>query len=492
MGTEPDSSEMKDGKSSVSETLDALPGIYRVGIPVFWAPRLTLAGGANYGFTEPQNGEESAHHRIGASLAAGVVPFSFGAAALRFDFRHDMHGEDPLGSDSGTIMDLTPILRAGGQLSPGLHLGGEVRGRFSGAVLASGIPTPEMEARAMFGYTKVPGRALAFQLGYRLGQRGDVVDEAANLRPGDRVALGISEYDALLVGLGASKRYSNTEILGELSWDIFLGSEAPSAAQSPFRISGGIRQHLSRSLSVQGNVEVLPLGRAPSLTDSPLVPIEPRFTLQAGLVYSFGKKEAPPPPAPKPMKAEEKKKVAPKPVVNKVDPGSLQVTVVDASGHPISDALVTLEFEAEGGGAAERRVVPLRNQNIYVLEEILPGEGTLRVVADLLRDHQRKVTIVEAQPLEVDVRMSSEGSVGAQLRGLVRAYSGEGLKASVRVEPGAHEVICNQAGEFEIGLPPGNYEVIISAEGYSEQRRKLSVGEEGVTVLNADLQSSTP
>ena len=63
------------------------------------------------------------------------------------------------------------------------------------------------------------------------------------------------------------------------------------------------------------------------------------------------------------------------------------------------------------------------------------------------------------------------------------------LKAEIKVTPGGHTATCNADGEFVLDLPPGKYEVTISAEGFRTQTRKLTVRKEGVTVLNADLQA---
>jgi hypothetical protein len=485
--TTPAPSEQK-----VSETLDALPGIYRVGVAGGTAPTFAAAAGLQYGYTEPQNDETSGHQRIGASIAAGVVTWSFASAAVRLDYRHDIHGEDTLGGDSGSVVDVTPILRGGGVISENVHLGGEIRARFTGALLASGIPTPDMEFSALAAYTGLSTWAFAFQGGYRLGQRGDVQDAAANLRPGDRVALGISQFDAVLLGLGLSKKISKTEILGEVTWDILVGSGAPSATDSPFRLAAGVRQHLSKRLLLQGNLEVVPLGRAPSLSESPLVPIEPRFTVQAGLILRFGKKDAPPPSTKEKAEVHESQpQPQPTPVVEVV-PGSLEVTVTDATGHPISDAKVTLEVAASGERPSETVTVPLLRENIYILDEAHPGKGKLKIEAELLQSREEDVTIEAGNASKIAVQLKPQASVGSQLRGLVRAYSGQGVRASIKVSPGGHAATCNDKGEFEINLPPGKYEVIISADGYNEQRRKLSVGKEGVTVLNADLQHSAP
>lgn len=480
-------------EQEVSENLDALPGIYRVGVPAVAAPRFAAAAGLQYGHTEPQNDETSGHQQIGASLAAGVAPWSFAAAAVRLDFRHDIHGDDALGGDSGSVVDVTPVLRGGGVVAGKLHLGGEVRARFTGALLANGVPTPETEFSALAAYTGLPTWAFAFQGGYRLGQRGEIENAAANLRPGDRVVLGISQFDAVLLGLGLSKRISRTEILGELSWDILVGSGAPSATDSPFRMTAGIRQHLSKKLLLQGTFEVLPLGRAPSLSDSPLVPIEPRFTVQAGVIFRFGKKEPQHPPGKveKVQQPEPQVEPQPPPVVKTV-PGSLEVTVTDASGHPISDAKVTLEMAASNDEPSETIIVPLLRENTYILDEARPGVAKLKIEAALLRPHEQDLTIEEGNAEKIAVQLRVQANIGSQLRGLVRAYSGKGLPASIKVTPGGHTANCNEKGEFEINLPPGTYEVIISSDGYNEQRRKLSVGKEGVTVLNADLQRSAP
>jgi uncharacterized membrane protein len=71
----------------------------------------------------------------------------------------------------------------------------------------------------------------------------------------------------------------------------------------------------------------------------------------------------------------------------------------------------------------------------------------------------------------------------------VRSYAGVGLAAEIRVEPGGYVASCNADGEFVLDLAPGDYEVSIQAQGYLAQKRRLRVRKEGVTVLNADLQS---
>jgi hypothetical protein len=88
---------------------------------------------------------------------------------------------------------------------------------------------------------------------------------------------------------------------------------------------------------------------------------------------------------------------------------------------------------------------------------------------------------------QIDVSLAP-AATGSQLRGLVRSYAGKGLRASVRVEPGGIQAECDDDGVFSIDLAPGDYDVIVEAQGYRPQKRRLTVGKDGVTVLNADLQ----
>ena len=76
----------------------------------------------------------------------------------------------------------------------------------------------------------------------------------------------------------------------------------------------------------------------------------------------------------------------------------------------------------------------------------------------------------------------------AYLSGVIRSYKGKPLSASILVDPIGMEAATDEDGFFEIDLPAGDYEIVVQAEGYRTQRRKVRVDENGVTVLNADLR----
>jgi len=79
-----------------------------------------------------------------------------------------------------------------------------------------------------------------------------------------------------------------------------------------------------------------------------------------------------------------------------------------------------------------------------------------------------------------------------QVRGLVRSFSGAGLRARIRIEPLGKEIQTDAAGNFQLDVPPGTYEVVVEASGHAAQRRHVQVPEDGVVILNADLLRGAP
>lgn len=486
--------------TALGDTSDALPGVHRVGVAGLRGPRASTSFNLLYGFTEPQNGSSDSHQRLGGSMAASIAPWSLAAFALRADFRHDIHGTDSEGRDSGSVLDVTPHLRLGRVIGGGFHLGAEGRVKFPGATVGekSG-PEPEMDARALVAYSGVPTWVFALHGGYKLGHRGDIIVEAENMRDGDRVALGVSEFDAMLIGLGLVKALGKTELLGEFTSEVLLGSGAPSFTHSPLRAAAGLRFALARNLWLNGLVEATIGGRPASLPSDALAPIEPRVQSHVGITWRFlAPKDPRRPTVIEPekqldneMENEEKPEVPVEKSLPAVPTSNIFVTVVDANNHPISDAEVTIVLAENDQGEGGSRSVPLSDRNIYVINDIPIGEVEITVKADLLKTQTQTILLREGEPAEIGFTLEKADDVGSQLRGLVRSYAGEGVKASVRVEPGTQSTLCDHDGSFELDLPPGVYKVIIEAEGYRSQRRTLRVRKEGVTVLNADLQKNS-
>lgn len=75
----------------------------------------------------------------------------------------------------------------------------------------------------------------------------------------------------------------------------------------------------------------------------------------------------------------------------------------------------------------------------------------------------------------------------AQIRGHVRAFSGEALRATIRVQPHGMKASTDAEGYFELNVQPGQYTVHLRANGYVSQTRRVAVDANGVTVLNVEL-----
>jgi hypothetical protein len=81
-------------------------------------------------------------------------------------------------------------------------------------------------------------------------------------------------------------------------------------------------------------------------------------------------------------------------------------------------------------------------------------------------------------------------AVSAQLRGLIRSFAGTPLAATVHVLPAGSTVDADKDGRFMLELGAGEYEVEIECAGYLTQHRKISVQDNGVTLLNVDLHEA--
>ena len=480
---------------ATADGVDGLPGMYRVPVVGEAAPRLGASLWANYGWTEAQNDSSGSHHRFGGTAALGGALWRYLGVGLRLDVRHDIHPSDDLGKDSGTVIDWTPLLRVAVPLGA-FRIGLEGRALFAGATVQDGIAGPTPEGRLLGSYVD-HGWYVSAYAGYRTPYNGHDSINQEELREGDRVALGVSEFSSLVTGVGLMKKLPAVTLLGELTWEMMLGQGAPSVLQSPFRVGLGARRELVPGINLQAIVEVAPGKRAPSGPDDPLVPIDPRLSVIFGLsvrlpdlVAKQDHKASPGPKKEEEVVEETKPAVVPVVVAPPPAQASLTVEVVDETGHPISDARVTVEVPATEHEPARVIDVPLSAINAYLSTELPPGLVELSIVADRLQSYTQQIELVADEEQKLKVKLRKAAGVDGQLRGLVRSYTGRGIKAQVRVVPGDKIVSCNEQGEFEIDLPPGDYSVIIDAEGYAPQKRPLRIRKDGVTVLNADLHQS--
>jgi hypothetical protein len=322
--------------------------------------------------------------------------------------------------------------------------------------------------------------------GFRYDLSGGAGAQAERLRTGDRIALGLSDSHAVLAGVAAGYRFDQNEVLVETTWDLLVGSDAPAALDSPLRATLGFRRDLSKSASLGVVADILLSGRPDVSPLAALVPIEPRVRGLLVFGYRFSLVEQ---PVAQEKKPEVKPKVEPKPKPKPVEPepaptGAVEVNVYTDKGHPLSDATVTIVRDGE------QTVVPHSNMATYRIEGVKPGAATIVVKAARYKTTRKQVTIAagDAEPMEVKL---VPGAAEGQIRGLIRSFAGEGLAATVRIEPLGKEVETDEDGTFIVDLAPGQYQVIIKADGYRTQRRRITVEKDGVTILNADLGKAT-
>jgi hypothetical protein len=487
-----------------------LPSIGRVAVVNDrGAPRVTLAAGAGYGFTESLvpnldgqlapfgargPGGAGSHHRLSGSLAVAFQPLTFLSAALMFDGRFDKHPDDANGSSSSTLGEGPRLfVRAGRALSPSMALGGQL------GVWVPGAEAPSFRFDAttidavVIGTLTPPKADLAVSInaGFRLDQSGKSVDRPASLRPGDRLSLMVSDSNAVLVGVGASKLVgAKVEVLADTTWNILVGDKAPSAFDSPLRLGVGGRYHVNdtRTLQIEVSPEVVLSGRPAQGPGVPLVPIEPRFSFLVGARYTlpFGAGAA----AAQNGETTQPQTNKPPPVNPMVQTVKGRITkegsAPDGADSGIANAHVTITVTAADGTVGLERSADTGADGTFAIGDLGLGRAKVSVKAAGYEDGSAELEVKQGTP---DLVIALKRVIKAgQLRGLVRSFNGKPLAATIRVEPLNVETKTDSDGTFQIDVPPGSYEVVIAAPGHAGQRRPVQVEENGVTILNADLR----
>jgi hypothetical protein len=472
---------------ALGATSTALAGVHRVGIVEPRPPgSAVLALTLGYGVTEGQVADEGVHHRLSDVLAGSVAPLPWLTAGVALSGRYDRHPGDERGSDDGWILGSALTARAGTRIDD-LRIGGELVGWLPGSEDAGrGLSALSCDAKLLFGW-KPNEWTLATQAGYRWDRGRRTAREPERLRSGDRLALGLSDYDAVLLGVGGIWQHRRTELLAELTVDLLMGGGAPSVGESPWRVSSGVRQELLPQLRAGMLMEVSLSSRPVLNAASPLVPVDPRWSVLAGVAYELGATARPQASVVTPKhevpvvgaRSSEARatQTAPAPA-----PRSVRVHVVDDQGAPLKNAKVTLvlvdrtlELVADGDGN-------------YRLEDAPAGSGRLRIEAAGFRAVERDLELGAGKPVELDVTVEPALPVG-EVRGSVRSLDGRRIVATIRVEPLNVVTRTDSLGNFSVEVQPGRYQIVIEAPGASPQRREVQVERNGVVILTVELSA---
>jgi hypothetical protein len=467
----------------VGDTTSALPGVVRV--PVAGGqPRAGIGAAASggYGRTESVLANSDAHHRAFGTLA-GSARYRWFAIGLRLDGRYDWHRHVPDGNGGGWVGDPRLVLRLGTDVGAGLAIGAQggvwFPGKSAPSVDVAAI-SPELVVLATYGKASVP-LALASQVGFRLDRSAATVPNPDGLVRADRLALGVSDTNALLLGIGGVLRIGDrVEALGEWSWDLRMPAKGVSAGDSPMRIDAGARltPTPSGTTQLQLVVELCPSGRPDIGRGAPLVAVEPRVTFLAGLNF---RPALPPERMPMATDVGAPADAVQTRLAREVKTGSVRGRVTDEGGRGVSGARIHfgpvqggVDLDANAEGAFEGR-------------ELAPGRTEVTVSAEGYRQQARKLEIAAGKSEELEFRLQRALPAG-QIRGLVRSFSGATIGATIRIEPIGKEAVVGEGGRFELDVPPGDYDVIVKASGYADQHRRVRVEANGVVVLNLDMR----
>ncbi len=479
------------GASRAHAQVDVREGIASTGLcglaseayptcPERWA----VAANGGYGYTESVGNVSGAHHRLLGSLGGGVVPLPWLAIALRLDGRIDLHPHDDRGKDLTGTGDPRLFLRGGYELPRDASIGGEV------VLWAPGNNAPSFEPKAITSDFKALAAwrpkhrpfALLGHLGYRLDYSANSAPDLRRLRQGDRLALGLSDFDAVLYGVGASLRMiEKTELFAELSFDTLLGGGAPAFKVSPMRATLGARYFLPHDLQGELSLTGVFSSRPSFATDAPLVPVDPRVSITIGLRY--GRALHPKPP----VEPEPPVEPTSEPDINVFTSADVRGRVIDDKGEAVPDVRVVLTIAPE----TTLRETVTDGEGRYVFEKVPPGEATLEASAPGFQTQQWVVTVGPAMEASSDRSLVRKSDTGT-LRLLTRTFSSEPLSATITVRDArgrkANAGKGDERGLYEIDLPPGRYTVMISAPGYRTLRRTVQIERYGVAILNVDMR----
>ncbi len=466
---------------------NGLCGLNLAEYPTCPAYLVTASGTAGYGHTESVGPIKGSHVRLGGSLGVGFVPLEWLAVSARLDGRLDIHPPDPEGPDGTMVGDPRLAVRLGRQVAKDFSVGGGVGLWIPGANAPSlRLKAASIDMKALGAYRPNQGPlSLLGTVGFRLDNSHNSAPDLRRLRPGDRLSLSLSEFHAVLGVLGLAYTFEDrAEVFVELSADVLIGAKAPSLLKSPLRASVGGRYFLGKMLQLEVTVTAS-LSQRPSLSEQAvLVPVEPRVYATTGLRFGL------------PSRVRASQPVEPTPTEEPVEAPPIQIapvpqianvagSILDAGGVALPEAHVIL-----GVGEAKRETFT-DTEGRYTFTEVPLGLASMSVSATGFVSQEWEITVVSDMPA-LSARNLSPAEVTGLLRCLTRTFGSEPLKAQIVVRDSkGKEVVKGESdaqGRFEIKVPEGSYQVIITASGYRSHRRNVNVSSNGVAILNVDMR----
>ncbi len=450
---------------------------------------LTVLGSAGYGAREKFAGADVRHTALGALALALNGPSGIGGE-LHLNGRLEVPTSGAEAKPA-SVGELRGFLRFGKPVAPKLDLGFEVGLWIPGAKAPSlSLDATTVDGVMIFDTRVTEHLAWIVAGGFRLDHSKQALP-AERLSRDDWVALGLSSWNAALARIGGELTLGRTRSFVEWTWDVFVGSTAPKAIESPMYAALGTRIDLDRKKALVLNLSARTLLSQRARIDlaGPVLPYPPRTELWTALSYTFGGGEPATKPTPNLPPKEPVAPAPPKPreaVVAVPDateaPATLTVRVVDKASGPVVGANVQVGSLApvvtDANGAAHLHDVPL-------------GEQPVTVIADGFDAQSATLQVAPGVNPGLELALEAHHPSG-QLRFLVRDHgTGEPLKANIIVTAVAGgmpiEHTAGADGRFELELPPGRYEIKIKLYGWRKQVKTVEIEDESVTMIDAAL-----
>ncbi len=441
---------------------------------------VAVAGG--YGYTESVFGQGDSHSRFMGTLAAEMSPLTWLGFGLRLDGRHDSHSFNNAPSDSGWVGDPRIHVRADRALGPDTSIGARLQLWLPGDNAPSlKLSATTVDLLGTFSWAPQSGPwVVSANAGLRLDQSAASAPDAARLGQGDRLSLGVSDFNAVLVGLSGSYGTESYRVFAEWSWDVLVGSKAPPATKSPIHLGLGSRLQLNDVWAAEALLDLSPSGRPALGPMEAQVPVPPRVAILVGLVAHWGR------PAPIVVAPPIAPPVAPNVVPDQPEAALATLEATIETGGSLPPGL-TLTIRS---GGAQRQATPDGKGHV-VLTDLAAGKAEVVASAEGYEPSRADITLVPGKPAQITLQLRPSLPPG-QIRGTVRSFEGRGVSATIRVaeKDGNSPAIDakTEAGTFQVNVRPGTYEVTIVAPDYEPQTRTVKVEQNGVTVLNADLR----
>lgn len=489
--------------AAVGEGRAAMPGLVHARIAEERPRGFAVRASVGYGLTESIGRAPGVHHRGTMRLGVSGQPLRWLGVGLALDARADAHPNDFTPGVGGREAHGAVEVRATPYVGRGFTVGGAAmavfHGRFGGG-LAADATSLELVGIGSYRHAHL---LLTGEVGYRVDRservvRGQVFD------PSDRLSLGISSFDAVLLRLSAVRALGSRDVFVDYALDALVGRGAPSFTRSPMRLAFGLRQRFGTSMALDGYVDFAVSARPALPVADPYVRIDPRFEFGASFSYRFvGRANAvtaaehdsehdvddeaarTSAEAEAQARAEEEARAAAEAQARAAAsaPRSLDGVVRDANGEPVVDAHVVVSV---AGGNSLDAYTDARGR--FVVEGIPPGEAELRIEAVGLETQTMELGAGRlALPME-GIRLVPAAASGL-LRGTVLGFEDEPVRAVITITPGDRSATVDAEGRFEIALEPGVYRLRIEASGYAAQTREVRLANATVTILHVEMRT---